>query len=130
MTRNLTPDDYYRAARRLLPDMDDAMRQVVEDLLKRSEGGEQTDNRVVEVIAENRALRKKLREALDLDEERTLGGTFSQLAGAINPPDARKYICPVVDHDYTRRVQKAGDHPGSCPIHQVPLIPIDQKVGK
>jgi hypothetical protein len=130
MSKNLVPDDYYRAARSLLPEMDEDMRAAVEGLLKKAEGGEKVDNRLVEVITENKNLRSKFREALNSGGDKTMGMDFSQLAGNVTPPSAQKFICPVPGHNHINRIQKAGEDPGDCPVHKVALIPIDQKRGQ
>jgi hypothetical protein len=130
MPKKYLAEDYYRAARELLPNMDDAMRQSVEDLLKQAEAGVKTDNRIVEIVTENELLRKQFRDALNLEGEITMGADFSPLAGNPASPNARKYICPVPGHDFIRRIQKAGDDPGMCPEHNVALIPVNEKGGK
>ncbi len=129
MQKDMLPENYYRTARKLLPKMDDAMRKVVECLLKRAEDGEKTDNLIVEVITEDRDLRKKFREALDMADDKTMGMDFSQLGGDVNSPSARQFICPEPGHNYINRIQKIGENPGICPIHKVALIPINQKRG-
>jgi hypothetical protein len=128
MQKHLLPIDYYNAARKLLPEMDEAMRQVVEELLKRAEAGEKVDNRLVEIVTENKVLRKKYRDALELGDENTMG--YSPLAGGVNSPNARKFICPVPGHNYINRIQKVGEDPGMCPMHNLALIPFDQKGGQ
>jgi len=130
MTTNLVPDDYYRAARKLLPEMEGNMREIVEELLNKAESGEKTDNRLVEIITEDKNLRKKFRDALETGQEKTMGMEYSGLGGNVSSPDAQKYICPVPGHDFTRRIQKAGEDPGSCPTHNVALIPFEQKGGQ
>ncbi len=130
MPKKLLPDDYYRAARELLPEMDDDIRQTVNELLKRAEAGEKMHNYLVEVITEDKVLRNKFREALDMASDNTMGMDFSQLAGNVTSPATKKFVCPVPGHNYINRIQKIGEDPGMCPVHKVALVAIDQKGGQ
>jgi hypothetical protein len=111
---------YYQAARELLPEMNDDMRQKIEVLLQQAEQGAKTDNLIVDIITDDDKLRRRLREMISVDFERTLG--YPPLGGYPNPPPALKYVCPVEGHEYSRRISKLGEEPGRCPQHHVPLI--------
>ncbi len=113
----------YRVARELLPEMDEPLRREVASLLERAERGEKTDNLLVERISADERLRPRLRNALAA--KRTL--SCPPAAGDIVPPAARRYVCPQCD--YVRYLQKAGQEPGECPEHHLPLIPYEQKAG-
>ena len=122
------PEDIYRAAQKLLPEMDETMRKSIEELLQRSRKGEKTDNLIVDVITESARLRKKFREELDLEESTlSIGAQYSPLSGSPQSPFAMKFICPVNQHNYVHYIQNAGEDPGNCPEHKVPLIPFHKK---
>jgi hypothetical protein len=118
--------DYYRAARKLLPKMDDEMRERISELLQQAEQGGKTDNLIVDIITENDMLRRRLREMLGRERERALAG-YSPPGGNVRPVPALKFVCPVEGHHYSRRISKAGEDPGECPIHHQSLIPASSK---
>jgi hypothetical protein len=50
-------------------------------------------------------------------------GEFKPLPGQPSPIEASRYRCPdaACDHEWTRR--SAGQKPGKCPTHHLPLVP-------
>lgn len=128
MSHQHSTKEYYHAARKLLPQMNDVMRKSVESLLRKAEQGINTENQIIEIISVDKTLCSQLRNILD-DGEVTMGVDFSILAGDPSSPDALKFICPEPNHDFTRRIQKIGQDPGICPYHKKPLIPIAKKKG-
>lgn len=118
-------DEFYSAARDLLPEMDDEMRHEIEALLKQAEEGRKTDNLIIEIITENCKLRHMLREKLGKELEHFV--RYLPLGGNPKPIPAQKYVCPVEGHDYSKRISKAGEDAGNCPEHKVPLILASEK---
>lgn len=127
---NPTPQDVYTAVRNLLPELDDAMRNSVEALLARADAGDKVDNLIIDLIAENSAARKKMREALYFEDDFLSARDFSGLAGDPSSPDARKYMCPRNGCKHTIHIQKAGEDPGKCPEHGISLVLVQKKRGK
>jgi len=127
MTKQISSSDYYRAARDLLPEMEESTRRAIEELLVKADSGAKTDNLIVEIICKDSALRKKFRTLLNVSD-RTLSD-YSGLIGNPSSPKAQTFICPRPGHDFTRRIQKVGEDPGFCPEHNLHLIPVDQKKG-
>ncbi len=122
MSQTNQTEDIYRVARDLLPEMEPEMRKSIEALLQQVEKGRKTDNLIVDIITENDVLRHKLREMLGNDDnERSLGG-YLPLGGDPEPPSAQKFVCPMAGHDFSKRISKAGEDPGNCPVHNLPLI--------
>ena len=119
------PNDIYRAANRLLAEMDERMRKQVEVLLHEAKSGKKTDSSIVEIITQDDRMRKRLREELNLDESWLR--SYSPPAGNPDSPSTKKFVCPIQGHSYVRRIQNVGEDPGQCPEHQVPLIPFDEK---
>lgn len=121
----LTAEDYYRAARQLLPELDDVRKAKIEELLAQAETGMSTDNQIVEIICETKILREYFRKLLHIPP--SIGMMYQPFGGDRSSPDAIKYMCPEPGHNFIRRIQRAGEDPGNCPIHHVPLIPINEK---
>ena len=133
MSHECSTEDHYRAARELLPKMDDVMRQSIEDLLRQADAGVETDNQIIEIISARKVLYAKFQAILECGDV-TMGGNFSPLAGYpsnVPPPSLNplKYICPESGHNFIRLIQKIGQDPGVCPDHKKPLIPIGKKKG-
>ncbi|HNC32187.1 MAG TPA: hypothetical protein PKX08_19385 [Cyclobacteriaceae bacterium] len=127
---NPTPQDVYDAVRNLLPELDETMRTSVQTLLVRADMGEKVDNLIIDLIAENPAVRKKMREVLYFEDDLLTTRDFSGLAGNPSSPAAEKYMCPKNGCAHTIRIQKAGEDPGKCPEHGIPLVPFKNKRGK
>ena len=122
--------DYYRAARELLPEMDEEMREKVEALLEQAEQGVKIDNLIVDIITDDDKLRRRLREMMGKDFERTLGG-YQPIGGNPNPPPAQEYVCPEPDHEFSKWISRIGEDPGYCPKHtDKRLILASEKRGK
>lgn len=116
----------YDAARALLPEMNPDLRRAIEDLLEQAERGLKTDNRILELLSADPVLRPKLRDLLEEGEsERVLTRGYVSLPGDVSSLDARKFVCPQCA--FTRRIQKAGQDPGLCPVHGLRLIPLAEK---
>jgi hypothetical protein len=54
-------------------------------------------------------------------------GVYSPLSGNPSVIPAKKYVCPVKEHNYTKRIAKVGEDPGKCPKHNLPLILASKK---
>ena len=126
MSTQYSPEDYYRAARELLPKMDENMRRSVEDFLRQAEEGVKTDTKIVEIISEKKALFAKFQAILKYGGV-TLG--YAPLGGDTisKTPNKHKYACP--ECDFILYIQKNGQDPGICPIHKKTLIPLSKKNG-
>lgn len=112
----------YREVRLLLEQMRPEMRAQAEALLTQAESGEKTDNDLLWLIRDDKELANLLAERLKGAATHTRG--FAPLGGE-PVASAGKYVCPQCD--YTRYLQKAGEEPGECPEHHIPLIPYEQK---
>lgn len=121
----------YRTARALLPEMKPKLRRPIEDLLEQAERGLKTDNRIVELVSADPVLRPKLRGLLEESESEQVltAGYFSPPGDVFSTPKrplrAPKFVCP--ECEFTRRIQKAGQDPGLCPVHGLRLIPLAEK---
>lgn len=129
MSDRFSANDWYRLARDLLPEMREPMRSQVVELLRQAEAGRKTDKEIAELIATDPELMIMARDLATMGEGMLRGLDDSALGGDVPSPEARKFICPVPDHDYVVRIQSAGEDPGLCPVHMVALIPYDQKKG-
>ena len=124
-----TPEQIYRAARALLPALDEAIRQQVEALLAQAERGADTHLRLLDLLTQDKATRERVRDLLkgEADGERLLGG-YDALGG--EPESTRPgavYVCPVPGCDYRYLIGEAGETPPPCPRHRQPLIPAQEK---
>lgn len=112
----------YREVRLLLEQMRPEMRTQAEALLTQAESGEKTDTDLLWLIRDDKELANLLAERLKGAATNIRG--FAPLGGE-PVASAGKYVCPQCD--YTRYLQKAGEEPGECPEHHIPLIPYEQK---
>ncbi len=112
----------YREVRLLLEQMRPEMRTQAEALLTKAESGEKTDTDLLWLIRDDKELANLLADRLKGAATNTKG--YAPLGGE-HDVLAPKYVCPQCD--YTRYLQKAGQAPGECPEHRVPLIPYEQK---
>lgn len=135
MPKDFDPEVIYFAVRKLFPEMEDTTRLAVEELLEKAKLGVKTDDAIVELIALDNNLHIKFNNLLEVQGKNLdgimMGGNYTGLGGnPSQPPKARKFICPELGHNFTRHIQKAGEDPGVCPVHNLPLIPLDQKEGE
>lgn len=113
----------YREVHLLLERMTPEMRTQAEVLLVQAESGKKTDIDLLWLIRADKELSDTLARRLQKTAaHKTLG--FNPLGGEPDVP-ASKYICPQCD--YARYLQRAGQAPGECPEHRLPLIPYEQK---
>lgn len=135
MPKDFDHEDIYFAVRKLLPEMENTTRLAVEELLKKAELGIKVDNEIVELIVLDTNLHIKFTHLLEVQGKNLdgimMGGNYMGLGGNPSlPPKVRKFVCPELGHNFTRHIQKAGEDPGVCPVHNLPLIPLNQKEGE
>ncbi len=88
-----TAEQVYQAVRELLPEMPDELQRQAKELLRRADGGEKTDNALLDLIAEHEPLKEKLRRRLFPGEEETRGSDAVMLPGDPQP-GAPLFVCP------------------------------------
>jgi len=118
-----TPTDIYRAARQVLPDLPEAQRRQVEPLLARGEAGQATHIELLRLLTAEEQTRRLFRQALRGEEELLLLGPkgLSELPGPLPTTPGKVFVCPAPGCDYRYVIAEAGEDPGECPAHHLPL---------
>ncbi|MGC8856793.1 MAG: hypothetical protein ACP5QU_08345, partial [Anaerolineae bacterium] len=112
-----TPEQIYAAARVLLPDLPEPLRQQVQTLLTQSEGGVHTHLQLLDLLSADESTRPRLRALLVDDEATRTLGDFTALPGSLPSTPGETYVCPVEGCGYQRVIAEIGEDPGECPIH-------------
>jgi hypothetical protein len=124
--------DVYDAARALRPQLDkmlgeeraSPLKRAIDEHLRLAEEGEEVDERILEFLTRDPAVRSWLRTAL-LDES-TRGLTRD--SGSQSPPGdpghvrATHFVCPKDDCNFDWCLRRIGRPVPACPVHKVSLV--------
>ncbi len=128
------PSEIYTAARSLLPELAQETRQRIEKLLQQADRGEETHLIIMETLSKDEATRRKMRELLQkpgsdfldaVEGSRGYGG----LPGVPQITPGEVWVCPEPQCEERYVIGEAGEDPGECQKHGVPLIRKNEKEG-
>ncbi len=128
------PSEIYTAARSLLPELAQETRQRIEKLLQQADRGEATHLIILETLSKDEGTRRKMREVLqkpgsefldDMESSRGYGG----MPGAPQITPGEVWVCPEPQCEERYVIGEAGEDPGECQKHGVPLIRKNEKEG-
>ena len=97
----------------------EALDQQIADLLAQANTGQQVDNLILELLANQDATREWLSKFLQDKQQPEHLRSWSPLPGQRSMVNAAKFVCPQGDYTWYR--PRVGIEPPLCPTHNVPL---------
>ena len=117
---------------RLLGEEGDSVDSELAQLLKQAQDGHQVDTLILRVLARRDPTREWLAEYLkgkhSQEEEDSQTKSYEPLAGLISALPSSRYQCPQGDYEWYQR--SAGIPVPECPINHIPLVQVEQTIGR
>ena len=115
------PEAIYRATRQILPELPDALRRQVAPLLELGEAGQATHKDLLRLLTAEEPTRSRFRQELTKAEGYLGPKGLEGLPGLPQTTPGQVFICPVPGCTHRYVIAEAGEDPGECPIHHLPL---------